>query len=53
MGWKSTLYKKVLGIYIPDTVDTVKFGHEYLVDQTINEWVDNLDIPEENVIIRK
>ena len=53
MGWQLILWKRYWFFYLPDTIETTRYGYEYMVDETINEWVDNLNIPEENVTIKK
>ncbi len=51
IGIKTVLYKKVLFMWLPDTVSTIKRGYEYMVDDQINEWVRAFNIPNENVFI--
>lgn len=53
IGIQITLYKKFLFVWLPDTVSTTKRGYEYMIDNQINEWIKDFNIPLENVIIPK
>ncbi len=47
MGWECTLYKKVWRFFwTKDTTAYIKFGCEYLIEETIGQWIKNFNIPE-------
>jgi hypothetical protein len=46
LGYKAVLWKKCyLFFWLPDTIHQTKFGYETNLEETVNTWVKEFNIP--------